>query len=102
MKLVDTHTHLYLEEFRQDLDHLIADAKSRGLAAVYLPAIDSDTHASVMQLEDRYPGFCYAMMGLHPCSVNTVTVAQSRWLFEISCSRPPLSPWASTASFITS
>lgn len=34
-----------------------------------LPAIDSGTHAAMLELERRHPQ-CRAMMGLHPCSVK--------------------------------
>lgn len=70
MTLVDTHTHLYLDVFSDDIDQLLADARTKGLSAVYLPAIDSETHQVMVDMEDRYAGFCHAMIGLHPCSVK--------------------------------
>lgn len=70
MELIDTHTHLYAEEFNDDIAEVMQRADSAGIKQFYLPAIDSTTHESMLSLESRYPGKCHAMMGLHPCSVQ--------------------------------
>jgi TatD DNase family protein len=70
MQLVDTHCHLYSTEFDVDIDEVIARSVSIGIKKLYLPAIDSSTHANMLLLEQKYPKTCVAMMGLHPCSVN--------------------------------
>jgi TatD DNase family protein len=70
MKLVDTHCHLYSEEFTADIDEVITKAKQVGIERFYLPAIDSTAHKGMLQLEEKYPGTCIAMMGLHPCYVK--------------------------------
>lgn len=41
-----------------------------GVERFYLPAIDSESHDRMLELESAYPQNCFAMMGLHPCSVN--------------------------------
>lgn len=69
MKFIDTHAHLYLEHFTDDLGKVMERAKEC-LHSIYLPNIDSSTIESMHQLEKDYPNFCYAMMGLHPCSVK--------------------------------
>lgn len=70
MNLIDTHCHLYSEEFAADIDAVIERALQYGVSKFYLPAIDDTTHKAMLDLEARYPGVCVAMMGLHPCSVN--------------------------------
>lgn len=70
MTIVDTHTHLYVEEFRNDIDAVISTAREAGVERFYLPAIDSTEHEVLLELEARYPGVCFAMMGLHPCYVK--------------------------------
>jgi TatD DNase family protein len=70
MKLIDTHAHLYVNAFSADREALINRARQAGVARVYLPAIDSETHQALLELEAGQPGFCFAMMGLHPCSVG--------------------------------
>jgi len=70
MELIDTHAHLYLPEFRERWPELLERAHAAGLGSILLPAIDSETHELVLELEAAYP-HCRAMMGLHPCSVGT-------------------------------
>ena len=68
--IIDTHCHLYAEEFIDDVDEVILRAASEGVNKFYLPAIDSSTHEQMVALEKRYADQCIAMMGLHPCSVK--------------------------------
>lgn len=70
MKLIDTHCHLYLKDFGKDLDEVMRRARSTGVSAFYLPAIDSTTAEQMLNLELVYNGECFPMMGLHPCSVK--------------------------------
>ena len=70
MVLIDTHCHLYLEEFREDIRLVIEKATSAGVEQIYLPAIDSSEHQNLVDLEASFPGKCVAMMGLHPCYVK--------------------------------
>lgn len=69
MKIIDTHCHLYLDEFRNDVDAVIERAKQKGVEKFYLPAIDSEVTEAMLTLEKKFPE-CIAMMGLHPCSVK--------------------------------
>lgn len=66
----DTHTHLYSEEFNADRKPLIDKAINNGVTKFYLPNIDSLSITGMLQLEEQYPNNCFAMMGLHPCSVG--------------------------------
>ena len=68
--LIDTHAHLYLSEFQEDIDAVIAFSKKNHVGKIFLPAINSDTHEAMISLEALHPDFCYAMMGLHPCYVK--------------------------------
>lgn len=70
MKLIDTHTHLYVEEFKTDIVSVIQRANDEGVEQFYLPAIDSSEKDNLMELEKMFPGKMYAMTGLHPCSVK--------------------------------
>jgi TatD DNase family protein len=70
MTLIDTHCHLYLEEFKTDIDAVIARAQQYGVNKFYLPAIDSAVIDDMLALEAKYPEVCIPMMGLHPCSVK--------------------------------
>jgi TatD DNase family protein len=70
MTLIDTHTHLYSNEFADDIDTVISRAVTEGIVKFYLPAIDSTTHEQMIALEKNYPDKCIAMIGLHPCSIK--------------------------------
>lgn len=71
--MIDTHTHLYSEEFDEDRAEMIQRALSKGVTEFYLPAIDSESHEKMLQLEAEYPQQIFAMMGLHPCYVKPET-----------------------------
>lgn len=68
--MIDTHTHLYSDEFDVDRNETIQRALDKGITQFYLPAIDSETHEKMLHLENEYPENMHAMMGLHPCSVK--------------------------------
>ena len=70
MNLVDTHCHLYSEEFELDQEAVLQRAFSEGINKFYLPAIDSSAIPAMLALEKKFPGKCMAMMGLHPCYVK--------------------------------
>ena len=68
--IIDTHCHLYLDEFKNDIADVIKRAEAEGINKFYLPAIDSSEIENIFLLEEKFPGKCFAMMGLHPCSVK--------------------------------
>lgn len=68
--MIDTHTHLYSEQFDNDRAEAIQRAIDKGVEQFFLPAIDSETHRKMLDLEAQYPDKIHAMMGLHPCSVQ--------------------------------
>lgn len=70
MKFIDTHCHLYLPEFAEDIDATMQRAIDIGVEKFYLPAIDSESLTAMLSLEKKYPEKCIAMIGLHPCSVK--------------------------------
>lgn len=70
MKLIDTHTHLYVEAFDEDRDQVIEKAIEVGIERFYLPAIDSTYTTRMLDLEKKYPDQIRLMMGLHPTHVK--------------------------------
>ena len=68
--IVDTHCHLYLDEFKNDITDVIKRAEFESVEKFYLPAIDSFEIENMLLLETKFPGKCIAMMGLHPCYVK--------------------------------
>jgi TatD DNase family protein len=74
MLLTDTHAHLYSAKFSNDREMMMNRAFDEGVKRIFLPAIDSESHNDLIALADAYPENCFAMMGLHPCSVNPQTI----------------------------
>lgn len=70
MILTDTHTHLYSSQFDEDRSEIIHTAIGKGIERFFLPNIDSSSINGMLTLEKEFPNNCYAMMGLHPCSVK--------------------------------
>lgn len=70
MKLIDTHSHIYLPEFEPDKGAILERAEKEGIMKILLPAIDSSTHEGMLRLEEEHSSVCLSMMGLHPCSVK--------------------------------
>ena len=70
MYFVDSHAHLYLDQFDDDIDAVIQRAMAAGVQRFLLPNIDHSTINSMMKLSNAYPNNCFPMMGLHPCSVK--------------------------------
>jgi TatD DNase family protein len=70
MHLTDTHAHLYLSSFRNDIDKVIERAINNGITKMFLPNIDSGTIESMNKVAADYKDYCFPMIGLHPTSVN--------------------------------
>ena len=70
MKFTDSHTHLYAQEFDFDRDAVIQRAIQNKVDKLFLPNVDLESIPRMLELEAKYPDNCYAMMGLHPCSVG--------------------------------
>ncbi|TAD99414.1 MAG: TatD family deoxyribonuclease [Bacteroidetes bacterium] len=70
MNFVDTHAHIYSEEFKNDIDFMLARTFEAEVNTVLMPNIDHTSIDGMLELELKYPKNCFAMMGLHPCHVK--------------------------------
>ncbi len=70
LKLVDTHTHLYLSQFDADRETVVRNARAAGVRQMLMPNIDSHTAGPMLSVARQFPGICLPMMGLHPTSVK--------------------------------
>lgn len=68
--MIDTHSHIYTEEFDADRTEVILRARQAGVDKIILPNIDSESLSRMLALEAQYPDYCYAAIGLHPTSVK--------------------------------
>lgn len=70
MILVDTHTHLFANQFNLDRREVVQKALDAGVDKMLLPNINSDSIESMHELCQNVPNHCFPMMGLHPCDVK--------------------------------
>lgn len=88
MTMIDTHTHLYLDDFKADIEEVISRARNAGVEKFYLPNIDSSFIDDLLKLEQQFPGECIGMMGLHPCSVKENVADELKLVEEWLKKRP--------------
>lgn len=67
---IDTHTHLFSEEFNDDRSLVVKKAIDCGVEKMLLPNIDVNSIQPLFDLCNAFPQNCFAMMGLHPGSVD--------------------------------
>ncbi len=70
MELIDTHAHIYAEEFDADRADMLMRSEDQGVGKIFMPNVDHTSIDRMMEVELKYPKRCYSMMGLHPCSVK--------------------------------
>ncbi|TNE69717.1 MAG: TatD family deoxyribonuclease [Bacteroidetes bacterium] len=85
--MVDTHAHLYSRKFSHDRPEMVRRAIDAGVSRLYLPNIDGESIDAMLELEAAFPENCFAMMGLHPSSVQPDTweaelALVEKWLQE--------------------
>ena len=80
--LIDTHTHLYSHKFDADRTDMVKRAISAGVIRMYLPNIDAESIDGMLALEAEFPEHCFAMMGLHPGSVQATTYRKELEIVE--------------------
>lgn len=78
--LIDTHTHLYLDNFDEDISEVVERALAKGVKQMLLPHIDKQTTQRLLHLAFRYPEICLPMMGLHPGSVKENFEEELDWV----------------------
>lgn len=77
--MIDTHSHIYTEEFDADRAEALARAREVGVEMLLLPDIDSESRDRMFDLAKAHPDYCRPMVGLHPTSVND----NPRWREEL-------------------
>ena len=70
MEKIDTHTHLYLNHFKNDIDEVISKSIENNIQKFIMPSIDSSHLQSMYDLKSRYPKNIFLMAGLHPVYVK--------------------------------
>jgi len=68
--LIDTHAHLYVNDYFEDLTQVVQRSKQKHVEKVILPNIDVSTIQLLKNVVRDHPTFFQPMMGLHPTSVK--------------------------------
>ncbi len=68
--MIDTHSHIYVSDFAEDVDAVVERAQKAGIEKIFLPNINAESIEPMLALCNRYPGYLYPMMGLHPEDVK--------------------------------
>ncbi len=69
MIFVDTHSHLYSQEFDEDRHEVVARSIEAGVTRIILPDVDSESRPAMLEMAQRYE-CCTPMVGVHPTSIN--------------------------------
>lgn len=69
--MIDTHSHIFSEEFRDDLPEVIGRAREIGVTHIFMPNIDDTSVQAMLDVCRQYPGYCFPMLGFHPTSVGS-------------------------------
>lgn len=85
MILADTHSHLYLEQFDDDLTDVLKRASEAGIRHIFLPAIDWNSLEEMKKMPEGDISF-YKMMGIHPGQINGPRLDEEQKLLDY-CSK---------------
>jgi TatD DNase family protein len=64
--LIDTHCHLYQEEFKKDIEIVIQDATAIGVKKIFVPGVDAETSQRSLEIASKFPNTVFPMVGIHP------------------------------------
>ncbi|NBC66137.1 MAG: TatD family deoxyribonuclease, partial [Bacteroidetes bacterium] len=81
--LTDTHCHLYLDKFKDDLEQVLDRSSQEGITHIFLPAIEWKSIEQMDRLQHPDITF-YKMAGIHPCSVEDNLPVDEEKLLEYS------------------
>lgn len=82
MQLTDTHSHLYLDAFVEDLESVLSRSVDADVTRILLPAIDWQSLKKMDKLHHKEIEF-HKMMGIHPCEVVTSRLEEEDHLMEV-------------------
>ncbi len=86
--MIDTHSHIYDEAYKEDFDEMILRARKAGVEHLVMPGIDSSCHNALVACADALPGFAYPAIGLHPTEVRENWREELQFVFDHFDDRP--------------
>lgn len=88
LTMIDTHSHIYDEAYKEDFEAMIARAREAGVRKLVMPGIDSSSHAAMVACADAMPDFAYPAIGLHPTEVKENYRQELQFVYDHLCDRP--------------
>lgn len=67
--MIDTHSHIYCEEFDNDREQTVLRAVEHGVVQFVLPAVDKTSHKKLFEVAEQFPNH-YPTIGVHPTSIK--------------------------------
>ncbi len=80
--LIDTHAHLWFDDFRNDLEEVLARAKVAGVEKIVVPGTDIESSRKAVELAGKYSGVVYAAVGVHPEEVESANTEKVRQIIS--------------------
>lgn len=87
--MIDTHSHLFAEEFADDLPAVVERARQAGITKVFMPNIDDTTVGMMLDVCETYRGYCFPMLGFHPTSVDAESLPRVREMRQLLSGEHP-------------
>jgi TatD DNase family protein len=83
MEIVDSHCHLFLQEFEPDFSETLDRARRAGLTAIVNVGLDLETSRTAVEMAGLHPGL-HPTVGWHPSEIETMTDADVESLVELA------------------
>lgn len=88
MYFIDTHAHLYNEEFDIDYNEMMTRASKANVQKIIMPNIDVHSMDKMIEIQEKYPTQCFSMFGLHPCYVKEDFESQLETIYNTMQKHP--------------
>ena len=79
MNLIDTHAHIYYDDYSDSIDAIIQDATSAGIEKIICVGVDLRTSEQCVNLAEQH-SIVYATCGYHP---HEASKTPKRYLYEL-------------------
>ena len=79
MKFIDTHAHIYYDDYKNSIDDVIKRANDKGVEKIISIGVDLNTSEECIELAEKFP-CVYATCGFHP---HEAKKAQKKYLYEL-------------------
>lgn len=63
--LIDTHTHIDMDNYKEHFDEILQNAKMHGVEKFVIPGVEPNGFKRILELCEKYPNI-YGAVGVHP------------------------------------